>query len=287
MKTSLSAALLTVLIALSGGCVAQSKYDQLDQAYRKVLEQNTDLQARIDELNQQIKLLQAGPRGDKDRIAELTQERDQLMAKLNDLQSKYEDLSKKGTNVVMLNPETDKALRDFAQANSDLVEYDAAKGMVKFRSDLTFNLGSAELTAKAKDTLARLATLLNNPATANYEVRIVGHTDSVPITRAATKAKFPNNWYLSTGRAISVRDAIEKDGVSPVRTAVGGYSMYRPVVPNTHGGAEQNRRVEIYLVPMTPVNESYIHPGGATPAPKPTPTAGGEHAPGRPDIPLK
>jgi flagellar motor protein MotB len=280
MKTSLYAALLTVLIALSTGCVAQSKYDQLDQAYRKVLEQNTELQARIDELTQQIKLLEAGPRGDRDRIAQLEAERQQLMDQLAKAQAALESLGAKSTAVVMLDPETDKALRDFAEANSDLVEYDAARGMVKFRSDLTFGLGSADLTAGAQNTLARLATLLNNPATQKYEIRIVGHTDSVPVSRPATKAKHPNNWYLSVHRAISVRDAIEKAGVAPIRTAVGGYGMYRPIAPNAKSGAETNRRVEVYLVAMTPVNEQYLGntaPGSA-PAPAPAPAG---------NIPLK
>ena len=32
--------------------------------------------------------------------------------------------------------------------------------------------------------------------------------------------------------------------------SVAGYGEYRPVVPNTAGGAEANRRVELYLVAM-------------------------------------
>ena len=43
------------------------------------------------------------------------------------------------------------------------------------------------------------------------------------------------------------------------RGQVAGYGEYRPIVPNAaKGGAEQNRRVEIFLVPMpdhlTPVD---------------------------------
>lgn len=271
MKTSLHALLLTVLISLTGGCVAQSKYDQLNEAYRKVLEQNTQLQARVDELNQQIKLLESGPRDDKARVAQLTEERDQLLKQLDELRSQYAGLAKGG--VVMLPPEVDQALRDFASQNPDLVEYDAARGMIKFRSDLTFKLGSADLSDAAKATLAKFGTLLNNPATKGYEIRIVGHTDSVPVSRPDTKAKHPNNWYLSVHRAIAVRDAIEASGVAPVRTEVAGYGMYRPVVQNTKSGAEPNRRVEIYLVGMTPVNEQYL-PAAAAPAPAPAPAAG-------------
>src|SRR5262249_1394324 len=69
------------------------------------------------------------------------------------------------------------------------------------------------------------------------------------------------NWHLSAGRAIAVEGVLEKAGVQPVRMGVAGHSEYRPVVSNpAKGGAEANRRVEIYLVP-----NSYNGPGAAAP----------------------
>ena len=42
------------------------------------------------------------------------------------------------------------------------------------------------------------------------------------------------------------------DGIAPTRVQVAGCGEYRPIVTNpAKGGAAQNRRVEIFLVPMT------------------------------------
>lgn len=253
--------LLLLTITLPGlGCVAQRKYDQLKQSYQKSQEQVTELQEQVDQLNQRIEQLKSKAGDEQARIDELTAERDRLMSQLEQLKSKYKELAAR--EPVALPQEVDKALREFAEKHGDLVTYDSEKGMVKFKSDLTFGLGSAELKPDARNTLDRLGDLLTDPAASDYEVRVVGHTDSVPIERPSTKKKHPTNWHLSVHRAISVRDALQQGGLPPVRTGVCGYSKYRPLVQNAPSGAEKNRRVEIYLLKMPPVNESYISPGG-------------------------
>jgi chemotaxis protein MotB len=267
MSRSLTAFALVVLAVLATGCVSESQYRQLEQAYRNTLEQVAERDARIAELETQIEALRSGPLRDRDTIAALTDENNKLRERLDELQRELERLGQ-APSVVILNPETDRALKEFAARHPDLIEYDPARGMVKFRSDLTFALGSADLTSNARSTLSQFAAILNDPATSQYEVRIIGHTDSVPISRGATAAKHPTNWHLSAHRAISVRDALQTAGVSPVRTMIGGYGMFRPVVQNSRGGAEPNRRVEIYLVGMTPVNEAYLDGAGS---PRPTP----------------
>ena len=42
-------------------------------------------------------------------------------------------------------------------------------------------------------------------------------------------------------------------GVDPTRILVAGYGEFHPIVPNpAKGGAAENRRVELILVPMVP-----------------------------------
>lgn len=284
MRKSLTAALLSVPMLLSVGCVAQSKYDELDQAYRKTLEQVTERDARIAELEAQIAAMRAGPEADKVRLAELTAERDRLLRELEELRGNFTDLANRP---VALPGPIDDALRQWAAQNPELVEYDSARGMIKFRSDFTFKLGSAELSPAARSSLAQLAGILNSETASRYEVRIVGHTDTVPIKRAQTREDHPTNWHLSAHRAISVRDGLEQSGVPAIRTSIAGYGPYRPTVQNTATGAEPNRRVEIYLVPMAPVNEAYLA-GVRSSAPAPAPRALAP-APVTPvnDIPLK
>jgi hypothetical protein len=64
-------------------------------------------------------------------------------------------------------------------------------------------------------------------------------------------AQHPTNMHLSAHRAISVRDALVSDGVTANRMQVAGYGEFRPIVPNGANGAAQNRRVEIFLTPLT------------------------------------
>ena len=296
MSRSLTALGLLFLAVMAGtGCVAENKYRELESAWRNAQEAIAERDARIAELESQLNLLRQGPERDKATILALTQENEELRRRLDELQRQLQELAGRGTDIVVLNPETDRALKEFAARHPDLVEYDPTRGMLKLRSDVTFALGSADLTGNARTTLAQLAGILNDPATRQYEIRVIGHTDSVRIARPDTRAKHPTNWHLSAHRAISVRDALEGSGVSPVRTMIGGYGMYRPVAPNTRGGAEPNRRVEIYLVGMTPVNESYLDSGGAatTAAPvRSAPLRTGEEQPTAPRdaddrIPLK
>ncbi len=52
--------------------------------------------------------------------------------------------------------------------------------MVRFKSDLTFDLGSTEVKPRAKEALGKFASILNMPEIAQQEIQVVGHTDDVP-----------------------------------------------------------------------------------------------------------
>ncbi len=261
MRTSLSAVALLVALAFSTGCVSEGKYNDLLTAYRNSQEQVASGQSQIEELKNRIKLLQGDPQGTAAKIADLEKQLADATAKFNELNTRYDALSGRIGTGTVLPAALDQALKEFAAAHPDLVEYDSTLGMVKFKSDLTFKLGSADLSDHARNTLSQLATILNSPEASKYEVRVVGHTDNVRIARAETRAKHPDNWFLSAHRAIAVREALGAAGVQPVRTSVMGYSMYRPVVSNGKLGAEKNRRVEIYLVNMAIVNPELLGGG--------------------------
>ena len=104
-------------------------------------------------------------------------------------------------------------LEAFADANPGLLTYDAASGVVRFESDVTFAPGSADLTPAAKAAAERLAVLLNGSAASDMDVMVAGHTDSKPVTRQSTvKRGHKDNWYLSSHRAIAVSKALEECG---------------------------------------------------------------------------
>jgi len=263
--------LTLVLVALFGlmlpGCVAQREKDDIEKLYRQAREQIIELQAQLEEAELRIAALQEEQGGAdaamQARLDAAIAERDRLRAALAEAEDR---LRNAGTTTIMLPQPLNDALVALAEQYPDLMTFDEARGMVKFRSDLTFNSGSAEVKAGAAESLGRLARILATPVASEYEVRIVGHTDNVRISRASTKAKHPTNWHLSVHRAISVKDVLERSGQSPARMSVAGYGQYRPVVPNGRNGAEANRRVEIYLTPMVAPGEAQPQPNAAAPS---------------------
>lgn len=268
MKKRFALLLMAAMAAGATGCVAQREADDLRTLYRKSQEQIIDLQAQLEEANARIAALQGAGASSAD-MAALAAERDRLRQALSDAEAR---LREAGQQVALPEP-LDAALRQLAAQYPDLMEYDPAVGMVKFRSDLTFPLGSAQVGPEAKNTLNRLAEILRSDVAAGYETRIVGHTDNVRIANPATRQAHPTNWHLSAHRAIAVKDVLEQAGVEPTRLGVAGYGEYRPVVENAaRRGAEQNRRVEIYLLQMPSggvATTSVAEEPSMTPAPAP------------------
>lgn len=113
--------------------------------------------------------------------------------------------------------------------------------------DLLFDIGSAELSNNAQNSLEKISSVIKNTP---YMINIVGHTDNVPMT----SDKFATNWELSVTRASTVaRFLITRMGMNPNQFVVSGYSSYRPVKPNTNvKNRATNRRVEIIVSKRLP-----------------------------------
>lgn len=141
-------------------------------------------------------------------------------------------------------------LEDFAKG-SDMVEYDAGRGIVKFKSDLLFDKGSDNVASTGVEAVKSLCQILNSKEAQAFDIIIAGHTDDIPISKPETRTKHPTNWYLSAHRAISVLDVMAGNGIAPKRMSVRGFGEYRPVEDNkpNRAGNAKNRRVEIYIVP--------------------------------------
>lgn len=269
MKKTIGVAILSIAVAFSG-CVSQKKYDELKFAERQCNAERERLAAELANAQEQ----NAQYAQEIERLKRLLEEKDQTIAALNEQLTGSKEALRKMTDIyeklatvripstqiqVALPPELDKALKDFATKHPDVVSYDSNRGVLKFVSDILFDLGSDVVRPDAAKTLSELAKILSQPAAKQFDVVIVGHTDNTPIVRPATKAKHPTNWHLSVHRAISVMEVMEKAGLDPKNIGVMGYGEYRPVAPNdTAENKAKNRRVEIYIVPKTSV--------GTTPA---------------------
>jgi chemotaxis protein MotB len=255
---------LAALTATLSGCVSAESYNamklQRDQAIDQLSQAESDDRAARSQADAYKAQLDSIANSGNTKDAMMQNESQQLadlQAQNAAITQKYEDLLNRPPQVVQLEGERalpadlSNALTDFANANPDMVTFDPARGVVKFKSDVTFASGSTDLNDRADETLQRFAEILNSPAAIGYELMVAGHTDNRRITRQATiDAGNFDNWYLSAHRAISVAAELVKNGVSKTRLGVAGYADQQPIASNsTESGRAQNRRVEVVILP--------------------------------------
>ncbi|MEM8783049.1 MAG: OmpA family protein [Planctomycetota bacterium] len=255
-------AVLTLTTALGSGCVSQLEADAARDKYRASEELVLKLRQQLEEAEESLALLRSRTNPNpafQDRIAVLEAQVASLEASLEDARAALSSAAGAPLPAILTSE-----LERLAEANPDLMTFDADTGMIRFRSDVTFALGRTDVRDGAENLLNQLAGVLNSPAASGYEVRVVGHTDNVPVRNAANVQKYEDNWGMSAFRAISVMRVLNAAGVPAARMSIAGYGENQPVVSNGPRGAEANRRVEIFLVPR---NE----PVAATPAPSAQP----------------
>ena len=239
---------------ITSGCVS-------DQQFKDLKLQNTAQERRIKELESQLQTATLELDQAKRQVETLSgkgsiemQALQQKVAALEDEIAKKKALidamQKQLMGGVQLPAELSSMLEDWAKG-SELVSFDAARGIVKFKSDLLFEKGSDEVAPTAMESIKALCGILNTDQAKEFDIIIAGHTDDLPILKPETKAKHPSNWYLSAHRAISVLDVMTGNGVASERASIRGFGEYRPIVPNEPDkkGNPQNRRVEIYIIP--------------------------------------
>ena len=108
---------------------------------------------------------------------------------------------------------------------------------------MTFAPGDAELTPQATRSFANSSAILNLPTASQYELVVAGHTDNTPVVKPSTVANGnKDNWYLSSHRALSVTEALVKDGINAGRIGATGYADCRPIASNaTEAGAVRHK----------------------------------------------
>jgi chemotaxis protein MotB len=252
--------LAAVALAVSGGCVSQEKYNALKMDRDRLTEQLSAAQNEANVVRREAELYKAsldaiknGGQANEALVASLTAANADLQRQLDDMNKKYGDAMNKFGTVTALPAALTSELQAFANANPELVEFDSQRGIVKFKSDLTFALGSAELKPEAKAAIGRFAQILNSGSASGYELLVAGHTDNVRVSNPATiQAGHKDNWFLSSHRAISVVREMLGGSVSAQRLGAVGYADQRPVADNTsEGGRARNRRVEVLILPTT------------------------------------
>ena len=246
---------------LAGGCVSRSDYNGLKEMNVRAnnLRKEAETRAAIAEgktkgLQDKISALKNALSAAKQGHEQLDRERKAQDAAYTQLKAKYDKLLANLNNPPLIGEtplpaEVNEALRNFASAHGDVLEFLPKYGMVKLKADLTFPPGSATVQEGAAGALSKLAEILNKRVASKFSAYVAGHTDDQPV-RAAIR-KHPDNWYLSVHRAVGVQRVLVEAGLAPERIAAMGFGEHHPVVPNKPGnkGHRLNRRVEIWIVP--------------------------------------
>ena len=133
------------------------------------------------------------------------------------------------------------------------VETDGPTIIIKIRERGSFTSGSADLDPGFLPTLDTIGTALGE---ISGEIVVEGHTDNIPIN----SVKFPSNFALSAGRAVSVTSVFLNDpNISMDRLSLRGYGEVRPEDTNaTRAGRARNRRVEIKINQTEEASESAV-----------------------------
>jgi chemotaxis protein MotB len=193
-----------------------------------------ELTNRINVLGDEKESTKRQLRSTKEQVDEQRRRLEQLQALLDQQKQAAEALRSKIA----------EALKGFT-TNELTIKMKNGKVYISMQESLLFPSGSAVVNPKGKDALSKVAEVLNTSADIN--INIEGHTDSIPIRTV----KFADNWELSTARATSIAHVLIDDyKVSPLKLVASGRSQYDPVAPNsTPEGRGQNRRTEIILEP--------------------------------------
>jgi chemotaxis protein MotB len=182
--------------------------------------------------------------GDAENLLESARaEIDQLMAIKLSNEDKAREASVQAAGV------RDSISEQLAVANVDNAEVfirdDNSIG-IRVGSGRLFRTGSSTLSGEGQEVLGVVGEIVQSYP--DYDVRVEGHTDNVPIGPVLAKT-FKSNWELSVARAASaVRFMSSSSGIAADKLSATGYGEYNPIADNnTDEGKEQNRRVEVIL----------------------------------------
>jgi chemotaxis protein MotB len=242
---------LAALGLVLGGCVKKSTYEKAlaekakleqDLAESRKLQVETEktLGNKIKELEGQLEKLDATTKSKETELGKVRGEKEATEKELAELRRQKEAAEKRIAAYKVLQDKF-RALVDTGKLQ---VVFRNGQMTLKLPSGILFPSGSADLSKDGQTALAEVVKVLMQFKDRRFMV--AGHTDDKPIKTA----QFKNNWYLSTARANSVVQFMIKQGFPARSLGATGYGEFDPVAKNdSEASREQNRRIEIILVP--------------------------------------
>ncbi len=255
LQASLSSAetersrLQTLLAAGSGNSqAAEQRAGSLSQELDAQKQVSARAMSQVDLLNQQIAALRS-------QIAAVEAALQASEAKDQSSQVKIADLGRR-LNVALAQrvQELNRYRSDFfgrlREILSDRDNIRIVGDRFVFQSEVLFPSGSADLNPAGQIEMTKLAAALIDlakeiPPEINWVLRVDGHTDNVPLSGTG---RYPDNWALSSARAIAVVKFLISQGVPADRLVAAGFGEFQPIAPgDTPDARATNRRIELKL----------------------------------------
>jgi chemotaxis protein MotB len=194
----------------------------------------------------------------RSRSDSLSQSIVELRRKIDDLDAENAKLKEENASLVKAREEQVQKVSSTYESLLEKMKSEISKGQVtisELKGKLTVNMvdsilfdsGKAEVKKGGLEILGKVISILKDVN--DKSIRIEGHTDDVPISRALAR-RYPTNWELSAARAINVARHLQEQGIDPGQLSAVAYGEWKPVATNdTAEGKAKNRRIEIILVP--------------------------------------
>jgi chemotaxis protein MotB len=161
-------------------------------------------------------------------------------------QQKYEEVQQKNDDLEQEYQQLNQSMS--AEVAAQQIQISRLQNAVKVsvNSALLFPSGGWEMSAQAKQSIAKIAVILAPHQ--KTKINVNGYTDTTPIGPGLAKQGITTNLILSQKRADNVLQYMISQGVKPNLITAYGFGEADPVASNeTAAGRAQNRRVEITL----------------------------------------
>ena len=267
--------LLTVTLSfLLSSCVSKKEFAALEARHKETkdllnsatvklnscLEEKASSSARADALKDQVADLKKANddlKKNTQSLIENTRDMTVLTTKgAENLEKSLESLKEKDLKITRLQDALNKkdsvtlaivsSLKKAVGIDDPDIEINVEKGVVfiSIADKLLFKSGSYDVTARAKEVLAKVAKVVKSKP--DFECMVEGHTDNVPYN----KGVLIDNWDLSVKRSTSIIRVLQELGVDPGQLIAAGRSHYVPLVENdTAENRATNRRTRIVVLP--------------------------------------
>ena len=161
-------------------------------------------------------------------------DRGRLINQVDQLQSRQHQQA----SVVNVAPPVAMVSTGFSGIEGIETEQTAGAITVRVPGDVLFSPGRADLKTSARQTLEKIAKVINRDYPGNT-IRVEGHTDTDPIR----KSKWADNLELSLQRAATVHRHLQKLGVEAENLEAVGLGPWSPRQTKS-----KSRRVEIVVL---------------------------------------